>query len=261
MITNRIFDFFNFCIALCILFIFTSCESPEGEFNKAKQINTIEAYNNFLEKYPNDPLASEAKSQLARLEYLSFSINPTLDAFIKFFEKYSESNYLDSAKQKLLGKRNYDGISMKAELIEFIDEKRLADLFPGSLHLSDSTKVYWEYLKGGIVKVIGLADYIKENGTPTMIKLSFYNNSNTTKELAINDLDYVLIRTDSNKLIPAKGISGKTPGMIFPVASLKDVKFFYEIPFKDYVDFGFLFPETKKGNLIIFDSCFVTTIK
>lgn len=260
METNKLFNHFTFYVAICLLFVFTSCQNPESEFKKAQDINTIEAYNNFIEKYPTDTLIIEAKNHLARLEYINFAKDPSLEDLLKFIEKYSDSNYLDSAKQKLLTEHNYDGITMKAELVEYSNEKALTDLFPGSIHLSESTKVYWRYSKGSIVKVIGISDYIKGNDYPKIIRLIFYNHSDTIKKISVKGLNYILIRISPEKMISAKGISGKTPAVSFPVAIMTDCEFIYEIPTNDYIEFGFLFTEAKKDDLIIFDSSFVTKI-
>ena len=260
MITNLMYKLFNFFLSILLVLILFNCESPESEFEKTKKENTIEAYNNFIQKYPTDTLVNLATIQITRLEFEKFSEKPTLEELLKYIEKYPNSNYLDSAKQKLLTVNDYEGITMKAEIVEYTDVKNLMELFPQSLHLSETTKVFQTGPIGRKISTIGLSDFIKEYVSPPVVKISFCNNSDTMKEISIKSpMDFV-IRLTEKKMISAKRMSARTPGFCFPPAEIIDWELIYQIPSKDYIEFGFLFTEAKKDDLIIFDSSFVEKI-
>ncbi len=71
--TNNLFThFFNssrlILFFLAIISLSTCSPSPNPEFNKAQKDNSIEAYNSFLEKYPNSSQVLKARLMLEKLQ-------------------------------------------------------------------------------------------------------------------------------------------------------------------------------------------------
>lgn len=57
---------FGIIILLSILSL-AGCATPTSEYNKAKEINTIEGYKAYAEKYPYSPYTNKAKARAAEL--------------------------------------------------------------------------------------------------------------------------------------------------------------------------------------------------
>lgn len=76
---------------LAILLFLGSCSNPERAFKKAKEINTIEAYNGFINKFPDNSLVLEAKSGIR-------SLTP-INNYDTMMNKLAELNIPDSVRQ------------------------------------------------------------------------------------------------------------------------------------------------------------------
>ncbi len=88
-----------FLIILAVLI--AGCASQESMFNKAKKDNSVEAYENFLQKYPDGEFSVQAKSQLAKLEYQQTKKINSIEAYEKYLEKYPDSEFSVQAKSQL----------------------------------------------------------------------------------------------------------------------------------------------------------------
>ena len=81
-------------LSISIIFNILSCNSAESDFEKAKTINNIEAYENFQKKYPNHQLSKEAISLRDKLAFeITKEINSTI-AFEDFLKNYPESQFV-----------------------------------------------------------------------------------------------------------------------------------------------------------------------
>ncbi|HEC19044.1 MAG TPA: hypothetical protein ENI97_06830 [Gammaproteobacteria bacterium] len=56
-----------YSIIILSLLALAACATPSSEFNKAKEINTIESYKAFLDRFPNGPYTKMAKEKIAQL--------------------------------------------------------------------------------------------------------------------------------------------------------------------------------------------------
>lgn len=61
--------------------LIVGCASPERSFDKAKASDTREAYAGFLERYPDHPLAAEAKARVDDLDWGAAETAGTVEAF------------------------------------------------------------------------------------------------------------------------------------------------------------------------------------
>jgi len=169
----------------------------------------------------------------------------------------------------LLVKKNYYGFTMKARLWEYKGKKELLSVFPNKLHFSKRPSMVM--LGGGITRIeagmrTGTLDILESElsaNYPALI-ITFNNISDTTKELVIENLSDLMIIASLEKSIFPIGISAmdySEPSTSFPPAKLTNWKLRFVIPTKDSIEIGYLFPEAKKDDVIIFDSAFVKTIK
>jgi hypothetical protein len=56
-------------ILMLSIFTLAGCATPAGDYEKASNINSIEGYKAFVEKYPNSFYTNEAKKKIAELTY------------------------------------------------------------------------------------------------------------------------------------------------------------------------------------------------
>jgi hypothetical protein len=85
-------------VILAVSFL-SGCE--QREFQKAKQANTVEAYNAFLGKYPNSKLASEANAAIEGLEWEKATTADTIAAYQGYMTKYPTGKFASEATVKI----------------------------------------------------------------------------------------------------------------------------------------------------------------
>ena len=94
---------------LLTLFVFalfcSGCASPESRWEKAKAMNTVPAFEEFLSDYGNSEYAAEAKSRLRKLQceksWSEAQRLNTVASFKGFLEKYPDSEYTSQARNKI----------------------------------------------------------------------------------------------------------------------------------------------------------------
>ncbi|MBN1559113.1 tetratricopeptide repeat protein [candidate division KSB1 bacterium] len=92
----------NFFLAVSVLLIITmTCTTPEQKFQKAQEENTIKAYQEFVDKYPNSKFADIAGKKIASLAFEKAISSNTEQAFIEFIDKYPESELVVDAKKNV----------------------------------------------------------------------------------------------------------------------------------------------------------------
>jgi len=94
-------------VTLVVGLLVVGCSSPEKAFEKASQVNTIEAYSEFLQKYTTGDYAKKAKSRLADIVMKQIATeipipNPLKDMgqnVIEAIEAQKELNILSGSLQ------------------------------------------------------------------------------------------------------------------------------------------------------------------
>ncbi len=87
-------------IMVCILF--SACSSPESEYRKAEELNTISSYTDFMKKNPDSILVSEAVVNIYILEYEKAEQTRTVEALKGFLVKYPYGKYEKTANAKIV---------------------------------------------------------------------------------------------------------------------------------------------------------------
>jgi hypothetical protein len=77
--TDRLSKFVLIGLILGTLAFF-ACGGPKSDFEKTKKLNTIEAYNKFIEKYPDNPLATDAINLRDQLAFEMASDSASVDS-------------------------------------------------------------------------------------------------------------------------------------------------------------------------------------
>ncbi len=119
---------------LCILaamFLMMSCVTVSSEFKKARNIDTVVAYQEFLKKYPNSEFTKEAKKRIEELEYEKAKSENTIESYQRFIEKYPDSEFGSTAKEKIAIQKDFETAKTKNTIEayeEFIAEHIDSDL-------------------------------------------------------------------------------------------------------------------------------------
>lgn len=88
-------------ILIVVSILITGCASQKSMYYKATDTNTIEAYQKFLEKYPDGEYAANIKSKIEKLEYQMVIESNSIDSLQNFLTKYPSSSYREEIQQKI----------------------------------------------------------------------------------------------------------------------------------------------------------------
>ena len=91
------------------------------EFEHVKKIHTIQAYNNFISKYPKSLEVTKAKKEIYKIEFEHVKKIHTIQAYNNFIFKYPYSNQVSLANQEAysLEKRKYT----EEHIFDFFNKK------------------------------------------------------------------------------------------------------------------------------------------
>lgn len=93
-------------VSLLIVFLFIllnlNCSSPESTFEKAKELDTVEAYKSFIKKYPDNSLCKEAQKQIEKFLFENAKLSNSIDSLKAFIERHPNSELLNEAQKELL---------------------------------------------------------------------------------------------------------------------------------------------------------------
>jgi len=88
-------------LMLIMALLFVGCATTKGNWQKAAQLNTVEAYKEFLLKHPQSEFINLARKNIEQLEWqYAIDINST-NEYQKFLEKYPRSEFSVQARQKI----------------------------------------------------------------------------------------------------------------------------------------------------------------
>jgi hypothetical protein len=82
------------------LFLFIGC-GENYQYEKAKKINTIEAYKSFIKKYPTSEFVELAEYSIDSLRYSEVALIDSLEGLKVFIEKYPDSRFYSKALDKI----------------------------------------------------------------------------------------------------------------------------------------------------------------
>lgn len=88
-------------IALLLLFLLVGCATTTSVWHKTQQLNTIEAYEKFLQKYPRSKFTAEANRQIERLTWDASQRRNTIEAYQDFLRKYPQSEFTTEAGNRV----------------------------------------------------------------------------------------------------------------------------------------------------------------
>ena len=98
---KSLFIFRKIVISSIFLLLVISCNNTKKEWKKTQQQNTVEAYQEFVEKHPNTEFMQEAKGKIEKLEWERAISKNTISSYHNFSKKYPESFLLTEAKDSI----------------------------------------------------------------------------------------------------------------------------------------------------------------
>jgi len=101
--------------AILVALLLTSCSNPEGDFKKAEQANTEQAFNAFIQKHPDSPLVVQARAHIETLAFKSAQTANNPAAWEAFLQKYPQSTNAQFA-HIAIEKLDYEG-AIKTDVI------------------------------------------------------------------------------------------------------------------------------------------------
>jgi len=108
--------YFQFIIYLLI----TSCSDKEEKFKEAENLNTIEAYQTFIDNYPKTELAQEAEKRIETMIYEKAMKENNKNALLEFIKNYPNSRFTLEAN-KILETIDYKSAIKENTEKSFID--------------------------------------------------------------------------------------------------------------------------------------------
>ena len=100
-------------ISISLLILVVGCATTSSRvlkketsaYNKTMQENTIEAYKEFIEQYPNSVHIEDAQRRLIKLEWEKTESENSIEAYRNFIKEYkdysSDSNYIEVAERNI----------------------------------------------------------------------------------------------------------------------------------------------------------------
>lgn len=88
-------------LTVLVILVLTGCATIKGDWEKAKGLNTITAYQEFLQNHPQSEFSDDAKHRIEKLEWIkAYKLN-TVDGYQRFIKEYSSSKFISEAKQRI----------------------------------------------------------------------------------------------------------------------------------------------------------------
>jgi hypothetical protein len=100
-------------IFIALLLISTACSHEKKDWNKTKQLMSVQAFENFIKIHPESSYLDSANYYVEKLSYRACSMTNTVLAYEDFLEKYPDSPYKASIQAQLENKRVCREMAMK----------------------------------------------------------------------------------------------------------------------------------------------------
>jgi hypothetical protein len=93
-------------VVLVLIFV-ASCATMQSRWETARSLDTIQAYENFLKRYPRGAFAGEARSLLEALYFQKAKDTNTITAYEEFLTHYPEGKLCPEARLALKNLKNH----------------------------------------------------------------------------------------------------------------------------------------------------------
>lgn len=92
---------FKKAIVIAVSILLAGCASQQSLYKKAVETNTIEKYEDFLQKYPDSEYQSSVKDKIIDIEFSNTKAKNTIIALEAFLKKYPDNKYKEQATEQI----------------------------------------------------------------------------------------------------------------------------------------------------------------
>ncbi len=78
-----------------------ACAMEKSDFSKAERANSIEAFQAFIEKYPQGKLLPDAMKKIHQLAYESAKAKDSIQVYLDFQQKYPETEFTSTVNERI----------------------------------------------------------------------------------------------------------------------------------------------------------------
>lgn len=86
---------------LFLLFVLVGCATTESVWQKAQQVNTVYAYQDFLRKYPKSEFTPEANRRIEKLTWEASEKSNTVKSYQDFLRQYPQGEFTLEANRRI----------------------------------------------------------------------------------------------------------------------------------------------------------------
>ena len=209
-----------------ILFILTfslASFAQKGKYKKAQKTNTVESYQDFLNKYPDSEFSDDAKSNLLKLEYEKAKQSNSIVVYKEFVAKRPDNEFTDEAtnwinlkKQSLINSinkiKNYTtGLTTKSQFIS--DGWNAKDPWLGNIGIVEMKKTpqRTEYILG----ICDSNNPSKAEEMNSMFNLSNFVANSNYKATVLSKREVKLDSEGRTYIVGGENVTGYIAALIF----------------------------------------------
>ncbi|HEY6184504.1 MAG TPA: SH3 domain-containing protein [Terriglobales bacterium] len=85
-------------LSIAASLLLTGCNNPENDFEKAKQVNTEQGYQDFIKRHPDSPLVTQAQTDLEKVAFEAAKRAATAAALETFLSRFPKSSLTEQAQ-------------------------------------------------------------------------------------------------------------------------------------------------------------------
>ncbi|TVL98616.1 MAG: hypothetical protein CV087_21050 [Candidatus Brocadia sp. WS118] len=99
-------------ILVCMSLLLLNCDRTQEDWEKAQNVNTVKAYEEFLQNHKDSEFTHEASKRIEKLSWESVKMKDTKPDYLQFLGKYNDGDFAEEAYQRI-------------EMIDWKDAKRV----------------------------------------------------------------------------------------------------------------------------------------
>lgn len=200
----------------------SGCVTAESSYEQARTSNTESAYRGFLSRYPQHPLAEQARDKIDELRFLEASKTNTTKGYRDFIAKHPRSPRLQTARQRLEAAEAVECAAAVAAAVQRGDYGALAALEPAAREhgftaaAADARTELDRYEiitagSGGVVLASSQADQSMLDNAKAVVQVRCAAGTSTSDSLATllsrNVMDAAIRKSDGASSEPANADS------------------------------------------------------
>ena len=89
-------------LSIIVSLFLSGCATTKGDWEKTSQINTVEAYREFLHKHPQSEFSLQGETRIEQIEWEKTKLQDTVQAYKEFGIKYPKCQFMRQAKERII---------------------------------------------------------------------------------------------------------------------------------------------------------------